>query len=148
MITVYESLQAWITDIFNDPKNGFPRIFTVIDLENIPNQQEFPGMGLSGLFSSPNDDKKLLIGGQVKHIVFKSFYVRRTFFEFTERFNNEAFFEKFERCVYERNINGTMPKDGREWISIEINAGIYPAQIQEGNRFADYIIPLKLTFIS
>jgi len=61
---------------------------------------------------------------------------------------NEAFFEKFINKINERNLNGIMPKDGREWVSIEINTGIYPAQIQESDLYADYLVPLKLVFIS
>jgi hypothetical protein len=144
MATVYESLVIYLNEILTDPKNNFPKVYTVIDLELIPNWTEFEN---AGIFSSPNDLTSELIAGKVKHTDFKSFYLRRPFREFTNRLGNEMFFEKFKACIYEKNLDGIMPKDGREWIKIELNGGIYPAQRQESGEFADYLLPLRLVYI-
>ena len=146
MTTVYESIAVWLTEIFNERSNGFPTGITVIDLEAIPAQTEFPGMNLSGIFSSPNDIHTPLIGGQEKHTEFKSFYFRRNFMTTQTRMANEAFFDLLRNVIRKYNLDYIMPKDGRDWISITINGGIYPAQRQENNAFADYLIPLRLEY--
>jgi hypothetical protein len=143
-MTVYESLVNWLNEILQDPKNNFPNVYTVIDLEMIPDWREFEN---AGIFSSPNDLSAPLIAGKIKHTDFKSFYLRRSFKEFTNRLENETFFEKFKACFHEKNLDCIMPEDGREWASIELNGGIYPAQRQENNEYADYLVPLKLVYI-
>jgi hypothetical protein len=144
-MTIYDSLQIWLTSIINDIRQIMPSPFVVIDLENIP---EFPNLQNSGLFSSPNDIHDPLMAGQVKHTEFKSFYLRRPFLNTDIREENEKFFDELRKRIYNRNLDWVMPNDGREWISIEINAGIYPAQRDDGDRFADYLVPLKLVYIS
>lgn len=143
-MTVYESLVNWLNQILQDPKNNFPSVFTVIDLEVIPDWREHEN---AGIFSSPNDLSTPLIAGQVKHTDFKSFYLRRPFKEFANRLENEAFFEKFKGCIHEKNLDCIMPEDGREWIKIELNGGIYPAQRQADSGYADYLVPLKLVYM-
>ena len=138
-LTVFESVYWWLIDIIS-----FQEVWTVIDLENIPNWTQF----LNGaLFSSPNDIHTPLLAGNWKHTEFKSLYLRRPFSEFQERLSNEVFLEKITELLREKNENGIMPNDHREWISISINAGIYPAQRDEGMRFADYLVNLKLEYI-
>ncbi|MCL2879045.1 MAG: hypothetical protein FWF29_02255 [Treponema sp.] len=144
-MTVYESLVQWLNGILTDPKNGFPVASTVIDLEMIPNWQEYQN---AGLFSSPNDIHTPLIGGQVKYIEFKSFYLRLPFNEFQERLNNEVFLEKFRECINWGTLRGALPRDNREWFEISCTTGIYPAQRQENNQYADYLIPLRVVYIA
>jgi hypothetical protein len=144
-MTVYESLVQWLNDILIDPENCFPSIYKVIDLEMIPNWTEYQN---AGLFSSPNDIHTSLIGGQQRHTEFRSFYLRLPFSEFTERLRNEVFFEKFRDYIYEKDLDGQFPKDGRDWESIKCNAGISPAQKAEDNSFVDYLVALKLVYVS
>jgi len=142
-MTVYESLVNWLNAILTDPQNGFNFDAIIIDLEMIPNWQDSMN---AGLFSSPNDIHTSLMAGQVRHTEFKSFYLRLPFKEHNERLSNEAFFEKFRKCIYEKNVEGFLPSDGRDWHEISCG-GIYPAQRQEDNQYADYLIALKLIFI-
>ena len=143
-MTVYQSLVLWLNSILTDPANSFPPSNLFIDLEVIPNIDNADN---SGIFSSPNDIAEERIAGDVKYTEFKSFYLRRTFNNFQNRLNNEAFLEKLRECIRERNQNGPMPNDGREWVSISVNAGIYPAQRDEALKHADYLVPLKLVYI-
>jgi len=149
-MTVYESIESWLNSILLELRNEFPHPYTMIDVNNIPLPTDHPGIDFqaAGLFSSPNDLTTELMGGQVKHTDFKSFYLRRPFGEFDSRLENESFFEKLGQKIHEKNLDGNFPKDGRDWRSIEINAGIYPAQRDEANRYADYLIPLKLVYVS
>lgn len=143
-MTVYESLVKWLQGILKDPENNFPAVYTFIDLEMIPYWTEYEN---AGIFSSPNDLTAPLVAGKVKHTDFKSFYLRKSFKEHTNRLENEIFFEKFKACIYEKNLDCIMPEDGREWTSIGLNGGIYPTQRQENNEFADYLVPLKLVYV-
>ncbi len=88
-----------------------------------------------------------LMGGQTKYTAFKSFFIRRPFKEFSSRLENENFFEKLSKKIRDRNLDSQMPVDGRDWKSITINAGIYPAQRDESSTVADYLVPLKLIYI-
>jgi len=144
-MTVYETVQQWLTEIINEFLKEFSAPFAVINLEQIPERIEYQN---AELFSDTNDIHTRRIAGDTKHTEFKSFYLRRPFSEFGSRLENEAFFEKIKNRINERNLNGIMPRDGREWVSIEINTGIYPVQIQETDLYADYLVPLKLVFIS
>ena len=148
-MTVYESLVSWLNSILLEIRNEMPHPFTAIDLEKIPLPTDYPGVDFqaAGLFSSPNDMSTTLIGGQVKHTEFKSFYLRRPFKEFPSRLENENFFERLAKKIHERNLDSNFPADGRAWQSIAINAGVYPAQRDEANRYADYLIPLKLIYV-
>jgi len=149
-MTVYESIvNQFLNPILLELRNEFPHPFTIIDINNVPLPSDYPGIDFqaAGIFSSPNDLTSTLMGGQVKHIDFKSFYLRRPFGEHQSRKENEAFFERFARKIHERNLDSDMPQDGRDWKSITINAGIYPAQRDEANRWADYLVPLRLVYI-
>jgi len=149
MNTVYESIVSWLSEILNEIRNEFSHPFTIIDLEKIPLPTDYPQIDFqaAGLFSSPNDLTTTLIGGQVKHTDFKSFFLRKKFKEFDSRLENEAFFQKLASKINERNLDGKMPVDGRDWKSISINAGVYPAQRDESGQWADYLIPLRLVYI-
>jgi len=144
MQTVYESVVIWLNSILQDRNNDSSIKAFIIDLEMIPNWIEFPD---AGLFSPPNDIRTEMIGGQRKHQEFKYFCLRMPFGEFQNRLSNEAFIENLEKCIYEKNQNGVYPTDGREWISIEVNSRIYPAQRDEANHHADYLVNLKLVYI-
>ena len=142
MITVYESIaRFWLTPLLAtiEPTH------TVIEIENIPDFAQFNN---AGLFSSPNDIHTQMLGGQVKHIEFKSFYLRRGFRDNAARQNNEAFMEALRAKIYDMNMNYDLPVDGREWISIAINGGIYPSFRHENLSFADYLVPLRLEYIA
>ena len=145
MKTVYESLVTWLNEILTDPENEFPETLTVIDLEQIPNWQEFQN---AGLFSSPNDIQVEYMGGQIRHTEFKSLYLRLSFKEFSERLRNETFLEKFRRCINKKALSGIMPSDGRKWLKINCNGSIYPAHRQENNEYADYLVPLAIEYFS
>jgi len=88
-----------------------------------------------------------LMGGQVKHIEFKSFYIRRPFEKTEKRQENEYFFERLAKKIHERNLDSEYPKDDRSWNSITINAGIFPSQRDEANLYADYLVSLKLIYL-
>ena len=144
MITVYESVaRNWLTPILAT----IEPIHVVVDLEVIPDWAQF---GNSGLFSSPNDQHFDMMGGLQRHVEFKSFYLRRSFSDFQQRLNNETFMETLRNKIHEMNLDSNFPDDGREWISITINAGIYPAQKEVGLRGdnADYLVPLRLEYVS
>jgi len=147
-MTVYESAQSWLTEIINELKAEFNHPFVMIDVNNIPLPTDYPGYDFqaAGLFSSPNDMTTELIGGQKKHTDFKSFFLRRPFKEFSQRLQNEQFFEKFANKIHERNLDSDFPKDGRSWKSISINAGIYPANTDTASQWSDYLVPLKLVY--
>jgi len=148
MASVYQSIAEWLNSILLELLEEFPHPYTVIDVENIPLPSEYPGLDFqaAGLFSSPNDMTTVLMGGQVRHTAFKSFYLRRPFNKFETRAENEAFFEKLARKIHDRNLDWNMPKDNRDWKSISVNAGIYPAQRDEANLWSDYLIPLRLEY--
>lgn len=142
MNTVYQSVANWLNAILTE--NELSKVGIIIDLEMIPNWQEYSN---AGLYSSPNDIHTPLTAGGQKHEEFKSFYFRRSFGEISDRLSNEEFFEKFRQCVYEKNINGDFPKnDGRKWRAIIVNGGIYPSLRAEDNQTADYLIPLRLEY--
>ena len=146
-MTVYQSIISWLTEILNELK---PASFTVIDLERIPNQDEWAkeGYAISGIFSNPNDLHTPMMAGQSKHTEFKSFYLRLPFNELNERKENEDYIEILRKKIQNRNLDGIRINDGRRWLSIEINGGIYPAQKEIGMQYADYLVPLKLVYIS
>jgi len=147
-MTVYESIEKWLKSILLELRGEFPHPFTMIDANKIPLPADHAGINFqaAGLFSSPNDSTDALNGGQVRHTDFKSFYVRRPFNEFKSRLENEKFFERLAEKIHDRNLDYIMPDDGRDWKSISINAGVYPAQIDTAGSWADYLIPLRLEY--
>ena len=148
-MTVYESIVGWLSDIINELKAEFNHPFCVIDPEKIPLPTDYPGLDFQagGIFSSPNDISSVLMGGQTKRTDFKSFYLRKKFKLADSRKENEKFFEKLARKIHERNLDYNLPKDGRDWKEISINAGIYVAQRDTAGEFADYLCPLKLVYV-
>jgi hypothetical protein len=150
MTSIYKSIEEWIRSILVELMSEFPHPYSILDLEHIPLPAEHNGYEFQagGIFSSPNDITVELIGGQVKHEDFKTFYLRRPFVNPELRQENEAFLERLKEKIHERNLDYNMPKDGRDWKSIEINAGIYPALKAENNEYADYLIPLRLVYTS
>ena len=149
MITVYESIaRNWLPPLLAtiDP------VHIVIDVEIVPDWQQF---GNAGLFNSPNDITTPMMGGQEKRTEFKSFYIRRNFVEsalpndFQDRLENENYMEKLKKVIHDANLDSAFPNDGREWVSIEVNAGIYPSQKGVGTlgREAFYLCPLRLEYI-
>jgi len=144
MQTVYQSIVLFLNSIVTDPENEFPPKTLFIDLEivgTVPNAEN------AGIFSSPNDIATELMAGGAKHIEFKSFYLRMPFNSFPQRLSNEAYLEKLRKCIREKNLDGIDINDGRDWISISINAGIYPAQREANMSTAEYLVPLKLEYI-
>jgi len=152
-MTVYQSLAVWLNDIFTDPDNNFPPNMTVIiDAEIIPGlRQDFPGLELqeSALFSNPNDQHKEMLGGQHRHIEFKTWYLVRRFGEWEERLSNEAFLENIRRCIKRTTQRGIMPPqtENRQWRKIEINGGMFPSAKSADNASAVYQIPLKIEYV-
>jgi hypothetical protein len=148
-MSVYETIRDWLNEILLELQNEFPHPYTILDVNNIPLPTDYSGTDFqaAGLFSSPNDISSELMGGQTKRTDFKSFFIRRPFKEFSSRLENESFFEKLSKKIHERNLDNNFPADGRWWSSIKINAGIYPAQRDAANQFADYLIPLRLVYI-
>ena len=141
MITVFESISRfWLTPLLQT----INPIHVVIEIENIPDFNEHNN---AGIFSSPNDQHFEMLGGQMRHVEFKSFYLRRAFRDFQQRVNNEAYTEALRQKIRERNLDSDFPNDGRQWISISINGGIYPASRQENLSTADYLVPLRLEYI-
>jgi hypothetical protein len=149
-MTVYQTIVEWLNQILLELKTEFPHPYTIIEPEKIPLQEDYPGVPFQagGIFSSPNDISTTLMGGQVKHTEFKFFYLRRPFNECDSRVENEGFFERLREIIHEKNLDCAMPVDGRQWKEINVNSGIYPAQRDEGNRWADYLVPLQLIYIS
>jgi len=149
MNTVYVSIVNWLNEILLELKKETDHSFTVIDLERIPLPSDYPQVDFqaAGLFSSPNDQTSTLMGGQVKYTSFKSFFLRRPFKEFSSRLDNENFFEKLAKRIHDRNLDGNLPKDGRQWKEISVNSGVYPAMRDTAETYADYLIPLKLVYI-
>jgi hypothetical protein len=150
-MTVYQTIVEWLNQILLELRNEFPHPFISIEPEMIPLEGTY-GQGVEfqagGIFSSLNDISTTLIGGQVKHTEFKSFYLRRPFNEYDSWLENERFFERLREIIHEKNLDRAMPVDGRQWKEISINAGIYPAQTDNGNRWADYLVLLRLIYIS
>lgn len=144
MQSVYQSLVIWLNNIITDEKNGFPPKSLFIDLETIGNVANAEN---AGIFSSPNDLQSPLMAGSVKHTEFKSFYLRMPFNNFQNRLSNEAYLEKLRKCIYMKNLDGIRIKDGRKWLSISVNAGIYPTTRADNMSTAEYLCPLKLVYI-
>jgi RNA binding exosome subunit len=148
-MTVYETIREWLNKILLELQNEFPHSFTAIEPEKIPLEGEYGQeveFQAGGIFSSPQDITTTLMAGQVKHTEFKSFYLRRPFDECESRVENERFFERLKEIIYEKNLRWDMPEDGRKWKSIEINSGVYPANIDTASLLADYLVPLKLVY--
>jgi hypothetical protein len=148
MASVYESIVSWINPILLELRNEFPHPFTIVDVENMPLPSDYPGIDFQagGIFSSPNDQTFPQTAGSVRHVDFKSFYLRRPMNEFAQRLQNEAFFERLASKIRERNLDSAMPQDGRSWKSITINAGTYPSMRDEAGRWADYLVSLRLEY--
>ena len=150
-MTVHQSIAAWLNGILTDSENGFPPSINVIDIENIPEIEKVPGQqggsSNSGLFSSPNDIHSQLLDGRTKHTIFRSWYLRMDILSAKERERNEEYFEKLRECIDLSVMRGDYPDDGRGWLGIAINGGVYPAQRDSGGSRADYLVPLKLVFI-
>jgi len=144
MQTVYASLVIWLNSIVTDPKNEFPPKTLFIDLEVIGN---VPNADNGAIFSSPNDIVTEFMAGSAKHTEFKSFYLRMPFSSFPQRLSNEAYLEKLRKCIREKDLDGIRINDGRKWLSISVNAGIYPAQREANMSSAEYLVPLKLVYI-
>jgi hypothetical protein len=98
-MTVYESVQSWLTEIINELKAEFNHPYVAIDLEKIPLPTDYPGIDFQagGIFSSPNDFTTMNNGGQLKNTSFKSFYLRRPFKEFSSRLETKAFLKSWQR---------------------------------------------------
>jgi len=140
MISVYESITNWLSDILTQILPDY----TVIETENVTNWLQF---GNSALLNSPNEIVTPLMGGQRKHTEFKTFFLKRQLQDSDERKDYEVIKDKLMDIIYNKNINYEFPDDGRDWKEISLNGGIYPVQKDENNNYADYMIPLKLIFI-
>ena len=153
MDSVYETITKWIGSILNELQNEFPHPYSILEPDRIPLPEDyprsegFPDFTAGGIFSSPNDMTTTLMGGQVKHIEFKSFYLRRKFKLVDSRKENEKFFERLARKIHERNLDYNLPKDDRDWKEISVNSGWYPAQRDTAETWADYLVNLKLVYI-
>jgi len=150
-MTVYESIVAWLVDIFADPGNGFPEdIIVIVDVELVPNFREtFPAFNIqdSGLFSNPNDQHVQMLGGQWKHTEFKTWLLWRRFGESEDRIANEAFLGKVRQAIQRATTHGVFPNDGRRWRRIQVNGGIFPSTKSADNTDAVYQIPLKIEYV-
>ena len=150
MKSVYESIvDEFLNPILLEFKKEMPHDYSIIEPEKIPLPEEYQGLNFQagGIFSSPNDMTTPLMGGQLKHIEFKSFYLRRPFKKKETRIENADFFERLARKIHERNLDCNMPKDGRDWKEISVNSGWYPAQRDTAETWADYLVNLKLVYI-
>jgi len=142
-MTVFESLKKWLEEIFEDPENGFDGVYW-IDSEVLPSSVKQQN---AALYSSPNDTVTELLGGQHKHVDYKTLYFMKDFKEHDIRISNEAFFEKLRNCIAEKNAEWIMPDDGREWTSIKHTGPAYPSQKQENLDFAIYQVNLRLEYV-
>jgi len=141
MISVQKSIANWLMlEVLPQVQSNL----VTVDIETIPNCTESEN---AGLFSSPDDIKTELIGGQIKKTEFKLFFIKKHFNTEENRQDNEDFKEKLEEIITNMNRSFNLPQDGRDWISIDINGGIYPVKKDDNNIFADYIIPLKLIYV-
>ena len=149
-MTVYESIEKWLVAILADPENGFPEdAVTIVELEMVPNfRKTHPDLGVqdTALFSSPNDQRVQMLGGQHRHTEFKTWLLWRRFGESEERIANEAFLEKVRRAIQRAALNGNMPGDGRRWRRIQVNGGMFPSTKSADNTSAVYQIPLKIEY--
>jgi len=144
MDSVYKSLKDWLNNLLADPENGFPQSAFVIDVEQIPNLGQYQS---AGLFSSSNDVSKQQIAGDYECTEFKSFYIRLPFNTSREREDNEVFKERLRDCINYQGMHNIGIRDGRSWMSICVNVGIHPAQMQGDNLWADYLVNLKIVYI-
>jgi hypothetical protein len=143
-MTVFESLATWLYEILSDPKNGFEGNF-MVDVEVLP-ETEKDGFQGTSLHSNPNDTQKPMLGGQVRHESYKTFYVRREFADQPIRIDNETFFENLRKCIYRKDMRGNYPKDGRKWRSITYQGGAYPSQKSPNGDYAIYQVTIKLMY--
>jgi len=151
-MTVYQSLAKWLDGLFADPENGFPSNLAVItDVELVPNpgNENNPGYEIqnSGLFSNPNDQHVQMLGGQYRHVEFKTWYLVRRFASRGERVSTEDFLGKIRLAIRRATRLGTMPGDGRRWRKIEVNGGIFPSRKSDDNTSAVYQIPLRIEYV-
>ena len=150
-MTVYQSVAEWLMNIVL-PKVEKNANHTVVDIEVVP---DWATWNNAGIFNSPNEISTPMMGGQEKRTEFKSFYIRRPFTEsslaqdFQDRLGNENYMEKLRDVIYEMNLDCDFPQDNRQWESVSINGGIYPAQKAVGTlgREAFYLVPLRLVYI-
>ena len=149
-MTVYESVAKWLNAIFV-PTNGFEAgLAVIIDVEIVPNfRDQFPGLNVmdTGLFSNPNDQHFQMLGGQHRHVEFKTWHLWREFADFDDRLANEVFLANVRRAVQRAALNGDMPKDGRRGRKIQVNGGMFPSTKSADNTSAVYQIPLKIEYV-
>jgi hypothetical protein len=150
-MTVYESVSNWLSEILQNPANGFPAdIYGAIDPEIIPKYRlEFPDWNMldTGIFSNPNDIHSQLNGGQIKHIEVKSWYINRKFLSREDRVGNEEFKEKLRKAITRKALGSVYPQDGRKWRKIEVEGGIYPYQKSDNLSEAIYLVNLRIEYI-
>jgi hypothetical protein len=142
-MTVFESVKAWLEEILSNPENGFEGVYW-IDAEVLPANVRLQN---AALYSSPNDMVTERLGGDHRHVDFKTLYFKKDFKEHEIRVSNEVFFEKLRSRIMEKNMEGIMPGDGREWVSIKHTGPAYPSQKQENLDEAIYQVNLRLEYI-
>ena len=145
-MTIYDSISRWLQRIIVENQLIPPNIQNRIDLESLP---EFitPGEQNTALFSNPNDSSFPVIGGQTRHVITRTWYIKRTFFQFQNRLDTEAFMEALQRAIKTQALKGLYPQDGRQWRGIGVEGGIWPYQRAQDNSIADYQVTLRLEFI-
>jgi len=141
-MTIFESLALWMYDILT-PQNDLPGTWKV-DSEMLPDYT-IKKWESTALYSNPNDIQEPLIGGQVKHTDYKTFYLRRSFGDVTIQIKNEVVLEKLKKCIHIKALSGIYPKDGRKWRSISYHGGAYPSTKEDN--WAVYQITLKIVYI-
>ena len=146
-MTVYESLAVWLNDILSDPQNEFSPVPVVIDLELVPNFKASNGWQDTALFSNPNDLHFPMNGGQTRHVVTKTWYIKRDFLEFPSRLETERFMERLRKAIHKKALGAQYPNDGRTWRKISVEGGVFPYQRAENLSEAIYQVTLRLEYI-
>jgi hypothetical protein len=141
-MTLFREIESWLLYILIIVR---PDTTWDIELESMPNNTRFEN---AAIMSNPNDQAIQLISGRVKHIDYKTFYIRWDFIEKPDRISNEQFFEEFKKLVVKKNISGELPEsDTRQWRSIECIGTAYPAVREESSGTAVYQVSLRLVYI-
>lgn len=148
-MTVYQEVAIYLSSLLKD--NGFDNAdFTVFDLEQIgefnTNNPNLP-LTPTGLFSAPNDLSSMMLGGQRKMTIFRTWYVRFHFTKFEDRLKNEEYVEKFEKTLWRETLNANLPKsEGRRYSRFEQQGTAYPYQRAENNEWALYAFTFRIVY--
>jgi hypothetical protein len=143
-MTVFQELAVWLKDILDGIEAGM----YYVDLEYLAPAPE-RGVEPAALMSSLNDSVRTLIGGLTrKYTKYKTLNIRRDVQKSSDRISNEAFFDRLQNEIYQRDLYHNLPcgTDSRSWKHVIVESGAVPAQRSDKNDSAVYSVTLKIIY--